>query len=162
MSVQPPPPLRMLRPNTTTLGVNSLLPGGFLGLGVAMNVEGVLDGRQKENNLAFGPDSPCPPRMTHCDPETRAPVLTCCSRSHRKLTSCFRLPHSLGLRELRPPPPIVGLRGPDGRRLQPIGARRRAPPARPSRLPGPTGSRAGWPLRPWPLSARVLARRPGT
>lgn len=98
----PDAPPRQHKPPGSERDVNPSLPGAFLGLQAAMNLEGVPDGGQKENDFVRGPDSPCPPSVTHCDPETRAPGLTCCSCSDCKLTSCFRLPHSLGLGELRP------------------------------------------------------------
>lgn len=85
-----------------------------------------------------------PRRMTRRDPETQAQLLTCSSCAVRKLTSCFRLPHSLGLRKPRPHQPIVWPRSQDGRRRQPIGAPRRAPPdCRPR--PQALGCRAAWP-----------------
>lgn len=93
--------------------------------------------------------------MTHGDPKTRSPRLTCSSCSDRTLTSCFRLPHSLGLRQLRLHQPIADLRGPDGHRLKPIGALSRQTGSPP---PGATGWRAEWPLRPWPFVRRRYTR----
>ena len=93
----------------------------------------IWNGGQKRNDLELGPDAPCPPRITHGDPQTRSPRLTCSSCSDRTLTSCFRLPHSLGLRQLRLHQPIAEPRGPDGHRLQPIEALSRpagSPPPR--------------------------------
>lgn len=115
-----------------------MLPGGLLGHGAAMNAEGVPHGKQKGNNLAFGPDSPCPPGWRIVTPKPGRNSSPAAAALIANSLPASGSPIHWGLRELRPPWPIVGLRGrgwasaPANRRAEaPSVARRRrsrAPP----------------------------------
>lgn len=110
-------PFAQPRPNNPVDGARKGVltlysPETLLGPKAEGDLEEALKDGQNENDLArtARPRSD-PLKMIHRDPKTRAPHLTCCSCSLRKLTSCFRLPpHSLGF--FTSPAPINQLSGP--------------------------------------------------
>lgn len=80
-------------------------PEILLGPKAGRDLEKAMKDGQKEDDLArTGRARSDPLKMTPRDPKTRAPRLTCCSCSVRKLTSCFRLPPiHWGFRSPAPP-----------------------------------------------------------
>lgn len=106
----PAPPSR-LRPNYPVAGARKrgltlYCPESLPGPKAGRDLDKALKGGQKEDDLALtARPSSDPLKMTHHDPETRAPHLTCCSCSVRKLTSCFRLPPPFIGTSQAPPPP---------------------------------------------------------
>lgn len=134
-------------------------PETLLGPKPGVDLEEALKDGQNEDDLArtARPRSD-PLKMIHRDPKTRAPHLTCCSCSVRKLTSCFRL--SPIHWDFTSPAPTDQLSGPwdqmGGDSSQYTSRRQHLPPLLPA--PGRYEWRLlrralrPWPFVPWPRS----------